>query len=1058
MKIVLWSDVHCHLHRAFARYEGGTNSRLADGLRVIDQVTEVVKGCDCSIFLGDLFHVPAPPAPVFNEVYERIKKLTDAKPLIMLAGNHDLRGQYYSGDPRDIPFLKFLRFPGVHGVRIFEVEDTGTSINLGGTSVFGFNHRREAEAAELIAKAGPHDVLVMHQDVYGADNDAGREFRGGLRPDDLRKFTWTFTGHVHRPRIIEERVVVVGAGLHIDFGDSGDRCFFVLDTEKGEVEPVETTFPRFVTLAPGQDRPEDGNFYREALTREKRTEALTIPGYEDAVVSYCEQQKRPEYVDVGRKLVEAVPRELASPQPFALRRVELENFGVFGRAEYDVDAGLHMVIGEIADSEGRSNGAGKSTLFEAISWAIYGRTSKGVRGASVMKRDRKRGKACTVTLVFGSPRGELRIERKQTATGSTLDAWLGDHHEHGRVPDVQDWITGTIGVDYEFFQQMVYFSQEQAQFFSEMGDADRKRILGTLLGTRWYEAAAAEAKNRRDVAQELNNANSIRLRQGADMLAQIRDALELDRGAAATWEGDHKLKVENITIDLADVGKQLREARGMGLDQRAEIDLRREGEIAALDSGYRKAVARVGAEQSEQAIAVESRFTCRGAEIDKSLGAFREKVAKLGSRESLAKERERVEVHVNELRAREMSATDAAGSLYGEEASLAKQLETLRSKIAKIQRLETGVRCQTCGSPITAESREACLAEMAKEADDLDARLTVARSKLVEAKSAVEASRRDVNQAVDRQNTILESTYMIERLEGRVAAFEAERANLAVEKAAALAKVEADAKEERSALDLDDRVARARVEERYAKELADLDRARAVEVSRLEERGAQLEASIAKMRVEVNPHVEARDRAARAEADQIAKNEELSREVKDLAEKIDMFDFWARGFGREGIQAALLHDFCRVFTSEVNDTLTQMGLGMSAELSPAKVLKSKKDEVRDQLDYRIRTTIGEMEYAELSGGEKVRIDLASMLALNLIASRHFKIEDGLFGILVLDEIFSSLDEAGVEVVYQIISGFTARSVYVISHDPSMKSMFDKVLTVQRDGTDSVLVA
>ena len=81
-----------------------------------------------------------------------------------------------------------------------------------------------------------------------------------------------------------------------------------------------------------------------------------------------------------------------------------------------------------------------------------------------------------------------------------------------------------------------------------------------------------------------------------------------------------------------------------------------------------------------------------------------------------------------------------------------------------------------------------------------------------------------------------------------------------------------------------------------------------------------------------------------------------------------------------------------------------------------------------------------------------------MLALNLIASRHFGIEDGLFGILVLDEIFSSLDEAGVEVVYQIINGFTARSIFVISHDPSMKSMFDKVLTVVRDGTESILVA
>ena len=205
MKILLWSDVHCHLHRAFARYESGMNSRLLDGLRVIDQASEVAKSCDHSIFLGDLFHSAPVPAPVFNEVYDRIKKF--GCPLFMLAGNHDLRSQYYTGDQRDIPFLKFLDFSHVGVAEVSQ----GTSGGVGDVSVFAFNHRRNEDAAKLVSEAKPHDLLVMHQEVFGSTNDAGHSFLGGVGAEGniglLSKFKWVFSGHIHRPQVILEQRV-----------------------------------------------------------------------------------------------------------------------------------------------------------------------------------------------------------------------------------------------------------------------------------------------------------------------------------------------------------------------------------------------------------------------------------------------------------------------------------------------------------------------------------------------------------------------------------------------------------------------------------------------------------------------------------------------------------------------------------------------------------------------------------------------------------------------------------------------------------------------------------
>lgn len=1058
MRILFWSDLHAHVHRPFARYEDGINTRLRDALRIIDQVTEVAKDCDYTVFLGDLFHISPPPAPAFNETYERIKKLAAMKTLFMLAGNHDLRSKYYNGDPRDIPFLKFLSFDTV---RIFEVGKTSTSITLDPTgekvSVFGFNHRREADAAELVKGADPHDILVMHQEVFGADNEFGYTFRGGMHPDDLKKFRWVFTGHIHKPQILNDRVVVVGAPLHIDFGDVGDRGMFILDTEKDDVEVVDTKFPRFVTLGRDEEAPDDDNFYRSEQAKEKKREALKIPDWEEAIGEYCRQQKHTEYIDAGRKIVDATPKELIAPQPFSIARVELSNFGVFTEAKYDIDSGLHMVIGDIMGGEGRSNGAGKTTLFEGISWVIYGRTSKGVRGASVMKRDRKRGKLCKGVVVLTSPKGELRIERVQKASGSTLEAWFGDHHEEGRVPEVQAWIAETLGVGYEFFQQMVYFSQEQAEFFSEMGDADRKKILGTLLGTRWYEAAEQEAKDCRDATRELLNTARSDLKHGKAVLNTIveeRDAAEVSVGQ---WKSRHEKALEAAEAEVERSEAWLQKAESDVDGDRANILENKERELVDAAAGHKKAVAGLETREKLKLREATKRFEDRSGDIEKSLGQLRKKRETFGPSAAMEGAVEQAEAGLKEHRSHEKKIISSISSARSAKDQLDKQATTLRKKIEAVEKLETGVQCQTCGADITEDSRNRCVDEMRRELNPI----RVQSAEKAKALSVDEGRLDVIRKEIENLEGSLENARMAvtgaERLDTKISNLVGEGEGLRAQHEAALGRSRAEFQAERAELDKDDDALRARITKKYDDEIARIERTKQAEVARLEEKVKQARTEIKRLTKEENPYVEARDRNTTAAAKQERENTKLSAEVLHHGDQVEVFTFWVAGFGREGIRAALLHNFCRVFTGEVNDTLTQMGIGMSAALSPSTELKSKKGEVRDRLSYKITTATGEMAYQELSGGEKVRIDLASMLALNLIASRHFGIEDGLFGILVLDEIFSSLDEAGVEVVYQIINGFTARSIYVISHDPSMKSMFDRVLTVLRDGTDSVLV-
>jgi len=1055
LKILLWSDVHSHNHRPFASYEGGMNSRLGDSLRVIDQITERAADCDVSAFLGDLGHVSPFPVNVFNELYERVRKLSEACPLLMLAGNHDLRGKYYSGDPTDIPFLKFMDFPDVY---IAEVIDPGKDIvadNIfGDTSVMAFNHRREEDAAAIIKASKGADILLMHQEIYGADNEFGYMFRGGVHPDDLKKFKWVFTGHIHKPQIIDEKVVLVGAPLHINFGDVGDRGFFILDTETDELEVVQTEYPRFVTVGLGDDHPDDGNFYRTAQAKEKQREALKIPDWQEAVDAYCKIQKRPELAKVGRSIAGSVHKETITPQPFSLERIELENYGVFEKAEYDVQSGLHMVLGEVADQPGRSNGAGKTTMFEAISWVIYGRTSKGVKGAAVMKRDRKRGKKCSGTIVMSSERGELKITRVQKAGGSTLEAWLGDHHESGRVPDTQEWIINTLGVDYDFFCQMVYFSQEQAEFFSQMGDADRKRILGTLLGTRWYEAAEKEAKTCRESVDTEIGENKSETAHEERVLLDVVDEKERAESELKRWDKDRGSRASTTRGSVSHLEEQLEGASAKADEEKGRIESERDEDLARLERGYETQKSEL-ADMESGVSGIKKSFDKAAEETRGKLETVEEQRAGMEGVDAFRKRLAKTEKRLEVARADEKEMVAKQAGLDADHRGLMSQLSKVKGKIGRMENLKPGVRCSTCFSEITKENVAGCIKEAEAEASGFRNDVDEVEKK----QGGVGEELREVaalmKEWTGEADSVRLDIQLVEGLDKKVADLRSKSEGFEQRKAAAVAEAREKAKTLEVRIEKDHQSGVNNVTKRFEGQMATFTSGQQTEVTKIETRLEETKETLGRIEAETNPHTEGLDRLTTKAADHQKALVELAEQAVTQEEARETFDFWVRGFGREGIRAALLHDFCRVFTDEVNSTLSQMRVGMQAELSPATALK-KKGEVRDRLDYRITTDAGDMAYQELSGGEKVRVDLASMLALNLIASRHFGIEQGLFGILVLDEVFSALDEDGVEVVYQIINGFTARAMYVISHNAAMKSLFDSVIVVVKEGTRSVL--
>lgn len=88
------------------------------------------------------------------------------------------------------------------------------------------------------------------------------------------------------------------------------------------------------------------------------------------------------------------------------------------------------------------------------------------------------------------------------------------------------------------------------------------------------------------------------------------------------------------------------------------------------------------------------------------------------------------------------------------------------------------------------------------------------------------------------------------------------------------------------------------------------------------------------------------------------------------------------------------------------------------------------------------------EYKMISGGQKMKVNLAMMFARNRVYSDLFGRQSN---IMVLDEVDSALDADNIECLVSVINDDLAPSfdsIFIVSHRESMKSMFNSSISVE----------
>ena len=170
-----------------------------------------------------------------------------------------------------------------------------------------------------------------------------------------------------------------------------------------------------------------------------------------------------------------------------------------------------------------------------------------------------------------------------------------------------------------------------------------------------------------------------------------------------------------------------------------------------------------------------------------------------------------------------------------------------------------------------------------------------------------------------------------------------------------------------------------------------------------------------------------------------AKKLDIADKKRILLDTLDIYEFWHNTFSNKGIRTLLLDRFVNEFNSIVKNYCYQVSGGeFVVEFTPTSKIKSGLE--RNKLGLQVVYKDKIINYAALSGGEKARCNLPLCLGLNKWISKKHGLSNGIFGIMIFDELFCFTDTKFRENVAQVLfdEGKT-KSIFVIDHSDLLMS-------------------
>ena len=785
-----------------------------------------------------------------------------------------------------------------------------------------------------------------------------------------------------------------------------------------------------------------------------------------------------------------------------LLSLRLQNFRQHADTRITFERGLTGIIGP--------NGSGKSTLLEAIAWSLYGTpAARGTRDSIRFSRAAPRA-SVKVELEFELAGHRYRVLRGLTNAEVYLDG--NDVPIANTITGTSELLQRRLGMTRSEFFHTYFTGQKELDVMATLGAAERARFLSRVLGydrisgaqevarerrraivaetnglkqgmpdadAIWRGVADAEARlavarTRATEAESARVTSAVRLHDVApqwvdaqaqrDRMQQLMAELRVAESEAMGFARD----VERLERELEAVAIAHRELAPLrdaivplpslrtelaSLEQLAAADARRQALMERV-----RTIAEDDAKQADRAARLESApalerdtlaqvTTLRGSltEVERTLDA---------ERTAWAKDSQEAETRLDGLRRQYAELSEQRDTLegLGEESPcptcgrplgasyrgvldlLTEQLETVRidgnyyrQRVEQLVAVPAPIdamdeRRRTMQSELSAAERRlqrihTAMAEAAQIADartELTARLTQATAQLAELPVGYDAQRhRTLRDEVVRLQELETKAARVGGMVEREETTRAEKGRVTALCETARTKV-VELERQRSELGMDE-AAYQRVREAH-------DRASA------ESRRAELEA------------VSAAGDAERART-ALDNAEQGRRELARLQETLDTLE--AEKQLHDELDRALT-DLRTDLNFQLRPELAEIASGFLDGLTDGRYAALEFDE-----DYRVLVMEDGLPKPVISGGEEDLCNLVLRLAISqMIAERAGQA----FSLLILDEVFGSLDETRRANVVELLRHLHDRfeQVIVITHIEQVRDGLDRVLLVRFD--------
>lgn len=176
--------------------------------------------------------------------------------------------------------------------------------------------------------------------------------------------------------------------------------------------------------------------------------------------------------------------------------------------------------------------------------------------------------------------------------------------------------------------------------------------------------------------------------------------------------------------------------------------------------------------------------------------------------------------------------------------------------------------------------------------------------------------------------------------------------------------------------------------------------------------------------------------------------------LKQVDRDLEYAAFWVDSFSPQGLRSHLLENVTPYLNERVKyyaDLLTDGELCITFHTQS--VVGGK---LKEKFYIDVQQKHGSGSYKGASDGEKRRADIAIAFALGDLASLRAKKN---LPFRFLDEPFENLDESGIQAVVQLLKEQAEKfeTVFVITHNDQLKSVFPKELVVQKQNGNSEIV-